>query len=157
MVIDILMSALYLVLLIVTTIIWYCYHKSDEQRYWLTLSLTTLCGIFNVFNHLPYIAMAYLDDPYHATSIFIYYTFIMIGLLILTYVLYFNDANHPCGHLGLLLYFLPIDESISRAQNQLFSIHQIVIIFVGAVTAYYTIFKKANSHTKATNRVSPSH
>ena len=39
-----------------------------------TLSLTILCPIFCVIAHSPYIAIAYLNDGDHASSIFIYYT-----------------------------------------------------------------------------------
>ena len=38
------------------------------------LSLTVLCPIFCVIAHTPYIAIAYLNDGDHASSIFIYYT-----------------------------------------------------------------------------------
>ena len=48
------------------------------------LSLTVLCPIFCIIAHSPYIAIAYLDDGSHASSIFIYYSilgYVIFGLL----------------------------------------------------------------------------
>ena len=51
-----------------------------RKQNWLYLSFTVLCPIFCVIAHSPYIAIAYLNDGFHASSIFIYYT--IIGFLL---------------------------------------------------------------------------
>ena len=49
--------------------------KCLDQKYTLViLSLTVLCPFFCIITHSPYIAIAYLNDGDHASSIFIYYT-----------------------------------------------------------------------------------
>ena len=41
------------------------------------LSLTVLCPLFCIIAHSPYIAVAYLNDGSHASSIFIYYSILI--------------------------------------------------------------------------------
>ena len=50
----------------------------------LILSSTVFCPLFCIAAHSPYIAIAYLNDGSHASSMFIYYTvlgYIFFGLV----------------------------------------------------------------------------
>ena len=66
-----------------------CKHCTDCTKcchdfYIPFLSLTILCPIFCVIAHSPFIAIAYLDDGSHASSMFIYYSILgytLFGLL----------------------------------------------------------------------------
>ena len=63
----------------------YCCEKGQEYK---CLALSTLGPVLSLAVHLPYIAIAYLNDASYATSIFIYYTitvFVIFGILDLTY------------------------------------------------------------------------
>ena len=69
----------------------YCYTPGKctcNNREYMCLALSTLGPILSIVIHLPYIAIAYLNDASYATSIFIYYTitvFVLFGVLDLTY------------------------------------------------------------------------
>ena len=54
------------------------YNDCRSPFFWLYLS--TLGFVFCIITHLPFIAIAYLNDAYHAGSIFIYYTIITLIL-----------------------------------------------------------------------------
>lgn len=61
-----------------------CFNK--KQYMWFALS--TLGPVLSLVIHLPYIAIAYLNDVSYATSVFIYYTitlFLLFAVLDLTY------------------------------------------------------------------------
>ena len=61
----------------------YCIGKknyNDCCNPFLWLCLSTLGFVFCIITHLPFIAIAYLNDAYHAGSIFIYYTIITLIL-----------------------------------------------------------------------------
>ena len=66
------------------------------------LSLTILCPIFCVIAHLPYIAIAYLDDGSHANSMFIYYSILVYTLFGLLWLFFHwcenfdNDITNNC-------------------------------------------------------------
>ena len=63
----------------------YCCEKGHE---YMCLVLSTLGPVLSLAVHLPYIAIAYLNDASYATSMFIYYTvtiFVVFGTLDLTY------------------------------------------------------------------------
>ena len=56
----------------------------NVDKTYLILSLTVLCPALCVIAHSPYIAIAYLNDGSHASSIFIYYTvlcFLFFGVM----------------------------------------------------------------------------
>ena len=59
-----------------------CFSASDYScqcgNTFLYLCLSTLGFICSLVTHLPFIAIAYLNDAYHAGSIFIYYTIIVL-------------------------------------------------------------------------------
>ncbi len=63
----------------------WCCKKGQE---YMCLALSTLGPLISLVVHIPYIAIAYLNDASYATSIFIYYTvtvFVVFGTLDLTY------------------------------------------------------------------------
>ena len=75
-----------------------CKKRKDEKRYslcklykkseYLFLALSTLGPMLSLLIHIPYIAIAFLNDAYHASSIFVAYTviaFILFGAVELTY------------------------------------------------------------------------
>ena len=49
-------------------------------------------------------------------------------------------------------YYLPIVQSISRSSNQVIAIYQTILIFIGALILYKTIFKKTDPLIKALNQ-----
>ena len=64
-----------------------CCKKLKKQEY-MCLALSTLGPVISLLVHIPYIAIAYLNDASYATSMFIYYTvtvFVVFGTLDLTY------------------------------------------------------------------------
>ena len=61
--------------------------KLDNKKF-LLRAISTFGPIFTLVTHLPYIAIAYLNDSSYASSIFIYYTvvaFVIFGSLEFTY------------------------------------------------------------------------
>lgn len=69
LIIDILCFVVWVILIVVSSI---C--RCLGQNYLFALSLTVLSPLFRIIAHSPYIAIAYLNDGDHASSIFIYYT-----------------------------------------------------------------------------------
>ena len=62
--------------------------KLIGRHQYFVLAISTVGPIFTLVIHLPYIAIAYLNDAAYATSTFIYYTivlFVIFGALELTY------------------------------------------------------------------------
>ena len=63
----------------------------DSDKVYVGLALSTMGPTLSLVVHLPYIAIAFLNDASYATSIFIYYTvtmFTVFGVLELTYGTY---------------------------------------------------------------------
>ena len=79
---DGLFSAAYIVIIIVAIVTHFC--QADKQqtehddRIYHILALTVICPILSLMMHLPFIAIAYLNDANHAGSIFIFFTIITI-------------------------------------------------------------------------------
>ena len=70
----------------------YSYSMSTESAF-IILSATVLCPIFCIIAHSPYIAIAYLNDGDHASSMFIYYT-VLFYLLFGVIWLFFHWCQH---------------------------------------------------------------
>ena len=65
-----------------------CSFIYNRNREYQGLAISTIGPTLSLVVHLPYIAIAYLNDAAYATSIFIYYTvttFVLFGILDLTY------------------------------------------------------------------------
>ena len=73
-------------------------HKSlNSDHTFIILSLAVLCPLFSTIVHSPYIAIAYLNDSYHASSIFIYYT--VLGYIFFGVAwLFFHWCQHHCNN-----------------------------------------------------------
>ena len=134
--------------------------------YILILSTTVLCPTFCVIAHSPYIAIAYLNDGSHASSIFIYYTILGYSLFGLLYLfshwfenvtpMYKFNMDKNCVRfwtilfliivifvfLGLVVviscYFvlIPINKAISDAPNRVLSIYQSGGFVIGSIIVY---------------------
>ena len=78
---------------------WYnCCFKDKE---YLFLALSTLGPMLSLLFHIPYIAIAFLNDAYHASSIFVAYTiiaFILFGAVELTYGTCQRALNESKNH-----------------------------------------------------------
>ena len=152
---------------IIVSISVYVYIKNSESDNTMPiLSLTVFCPMFCIIAHSPYIAIAYLDDGSHASSIFIYYSILsyaMFGLLWLFFhwceKLNFDNRNLYklraftlvtliCVltiFFGLVVtitcYFvlIPINKSISNAPNQVISIYESGGFLIGSFLVYKVI------------------
>ena len=79
------------------------YCKLDGKQQYLLQAISTVGPVFTLVIHLPYIAIAYLNDAAYATSSFIYYTvvaFVIFGAFELTYgtfqqALIARDERYP--------------------------------------------------------------
>jgi hypothetical protein len=135
-------------------------YKNSNADYILILSLTVLCPIFCIIAHFPYIAIAYLDDGYHASSIFIYYSilsYVIFGLLWLFFHWCEKFEDKVNKHRTITLIFLiivillffglvititcyfvliPINKSISDAPNRIVSIYQSGGFIIGSFIVY---------------------
>ena len=151
-----------------------------DVRTYYTLGLTVVCLILSLFMHLPFIAIAYLNDANYAGSIFSFHTVItIVEFLILEYIFisYFRlrkTSNRDyfiktlltalvvvlCLFLLYLLiitsvcffYYLPIVQSLSRSSNQIIVIYQTGLIFLGAGVMYRTVFRKTTPLIKVLKR-----
>ena len=73
----------------------------NENRHYYFLGLTSLCLLFSILLHSPYIITAYLNDAQHAGSIFIFYTtltLIEFGLLQFSFNRSLESHNDLCGN-----------------------------------------------------------
>ena len=141
-------------------------YENCRPSWYVLLSFIILGPILSVIAHSPYIAIAYLNDGYHAGSIFIYYTLVLcIGYSIcwmsyhslqlakfkspkLSFTKCTNYAigSGIVGSLAFLslvvvitVYFviIPINKSISDAPNRLVGIYQ----SGGFLIASFVIYK----------------
>ena len=127
----------------------------------LTFSATVICPVFCVIAHSPYIAIAYLNDGSHASSIFIYYAINCYALYGLSYLLFHWIENIDyekeskklyitisllvvviVAYLGLVaviscyFVFIPINHSISDAPSRILSIYQSGGFVIGSIFVY---------------------
>ena len=188
---DSLFSVAYIAIIVVAVVTHF--RQGDKQqtehddRIYHILALTVICPILSLMTHLPFIAIAYLNDANHAGSVFIFFTIITIIeflILELSFISFFKLLENTsqvskscnrsvsiksflvilvvvvclCFFLFLLaisvcyFYFLPIVQSISRSSNQVIAIYQTILIFIGALILYKTIFKKTDPLIKALNQ-----
>ena len=80
---DSLFSATYIVIVIVATVSHFrAKPDQDKQltsdRTYYILALTVVCPILSFFIHLPFIAIAYLNDANYAGSVFIFYAIVIL-------------------------------------------------------------------------------
>ena len=140
--------------------------------FYLCLTISTLGPMMSLASHLPYIFIAYLNDSEHATSIFIYYTIILLTIfatLDISYssyrkaskVLgrYMNKTFITCAFACLIptltvlvicliamitttLAVVQISRSIGDASDRLLGFYQTVVVLIGAYFIYKKLFTK---------------
>ena len=108
------------------------------------LSFTIVCPILCIIAHSPYIAIAYLNDGDHASSIFIYYTVIAYIIFGVSWVFF-----HWCKH-------FEIDEKRSKTTITLVSLVFILFLFLGLVvviSCYFVLIPINKAISDAPNRI----
>ena len=117
------------------------------------LSLTVLSAIFCIIAHSPYIAIAYLDDGSHASSMFIYYSILSYALFGLLWLFF-----HWCDN-------FEDDKQLSNCLPKVIKYyHTITLIFlvlttfmflglVVTITCYFVFIPINKSISDAPNRV----
>ena len=140
-----------------------------KMTWYVLLSLIILGPILSIIAHSPYIAIAYLNDGYHAGSIFIYYTVVLCSGFTICWIGYHSlkvQGKSPklscedkrctiCSiilgmtgafaFLGLVVvvtvYFviIPINKSISDAPNRLVEIYQSGGFLIASFVTYKLI------------------
>ena len=155
-----------LIILLILVVIALCSLKFSEDMYAIVLSLTVLCPIFSVIAHSPYIAVAYLNDGDHASSIFIYYAILIYVLFGITWLFVHwchkiqptegTKCNSYCKKvstiillfsailclLGLFvlivcyLVLIPINKAVSDAPNRILSIYQSGGFLIGSFIVF---------------------
>ena len=148
---------------------------NSRGKWYVVLSLIILGPILGITAHSPYIAIAYLNDGYHAGSIFIYYIIVIcLGLNICWMSFYslrvkVNSLELSCDDerytissivlgmvsafifLGLVVvvtvYFviIPINKSISDAPNRLVGIYQSGGFLIASFVTYKLIASNKGS------------
>ena len=171
---DVAFLMIYLVVVIVLALL--IKFKVDVKGYY-HLAVTLSLPIASILLHLPYIAIAYLNDANHAGSVLILYTIVtLLEFIVLQFIFtqwYTLDSKH--SHLSMkchaclvlimifslillygiisisvcFFYYLPINHSISSTSNQIIIIYQTGLVFVGAFIAYKAIFETRNVFVKA--------
>ena len=144
--------------------------KDGNNKYaFLAISIVSPVLVFVV--HVPYIAIAYLNDVSHATSMFIYYTvvaFVLFGTLDLSHGAYVGlllkkQGEHvhrrtACGITGMIglttltllligmitaaLVTVPISKAFTDTSNRLLGFYQTALVLIGAYLFYRNVFKK---------------
>ena len=151
--------------------------------WYVLLSLIILGPIVSVIAHSPYIAIAYLNDGYHAGSIFIYYTIVLCLGYSICWVTYHDlKVEHNSmklswtetttysiirGMMGLAVFLclivvitvyfviIPINKSISDAPNRLVGIYQSGGFLIASFVTYKLVafFYKINKGSSIDNAV----
>ncbi len=67
-------------MMLVTSVLFCCDEYGDYSNPYFFLCLSIFGFVFCIITHLPFIAIAYLNDAYHAGSIFIYYIIVILIL-----------------------------------------------------------------------------
>jgi hypothetical protein len=76
-----------------------CFNSADEekvQRIRILRLVSVLCACLSMCAHFPYIAIGYLNNEYHATGIFIYYSLLgclLFGLSWIVFQYYYNRKS----------------------------------------------------------------
>ena len=148
----------------------YCYTPGKctcNNKEYMCLALSTLGPILSIMIHLPYIAIAYLNDASYATSIFIYYTitvFVLFGVLDLTYgtcqgaiikAKLNKDGKQPRKQEQDLFCCCPKDERRIRGLCCFVipTFAFLILTLVGLITALLTVIPISKSFSDAPNRL----
>ena len=137
-----------------------CSYCLDIKKEYICLALSTLGPTFSLVIHIPYIAIAYLNDASYATSIFIYYTitlFVLFGTLDLTYgacqgaIINVNNRDQEEG----LYHCCPKTETQRRYMFiviiPLFTL--LILVFAGMITAALVIIPISKAFSDVPNRL----
>ena len=138
-----------------------CKHCVDcttcRYDYLSTLSLTVFSAIVCIIAHSPYIAIAYLDDGYHASSMFIYYSILGYAIFGLLWLFF-----HRCEHFesdNIIQLLTDRDPKVKcniTVTCTLVSLCFVIIIFLGfvaTITCYFVLIPINKSISNAPNRV----
>lgn len=150
--------------LVYLIIVLLCFLCRETKHCFVALSLTVFFPIFSVIAHTPFIAIAYLNDGYHAGSIFIYYTVVLFMAYSICWISYksfdqLKSSNKDCLAwcvlslltilIVLFLFFvilisayfviIPINKSISDAPNRLVGLYQSGGFLIGSFIVYKLI------------------
>ena len=145
---DAIFTIINLIFLIVYTVVNLCDYSNENKRILYTLTFTILCSLFSIIGHAPFIAIAYLNDGYHASSIFIYYSvvlFIAYGITWSGFRSYIDVVGDREGH-----------SWCHWPKGIVFLLLAIVVIFIGLVvivTCYFVIIPINKTTSDAPNRL----
>lgn len=161
LVFDTVSTAIWFIVVFVSLIIVIsCPHLDDKMKpgyFAFSLLTSIICAVFVIFIHFPYIAIAFLNDAYHAGSMFIYYSIVTFTLFVLVEVVY--KSNIKCR----LVCFSQLKEEeqyfcsrkLCIAASMTFLIGLIVLFFgfIVTVTCYFVIIPINMSISDAPNRL----
>jgi amino acid permease len=136
----------------------YCCDKGKEYK---CLALSTLGPVPSLVVHLPYVAIAYLNDASYATSIFIFYTitvFVVFGTLDLTYGTcqgaIINAKLGDRDGRGCYHCCLKSEENRRRSFIIIIPLSTLVIlVFAGMITAALVIIPISKAFSDVPNRL----
>ena len=123
------------------------------------LSSTVLCPIFCIIAHSPYIAIAYLDDGSHASSMFIYYSILGYAIFGLLW-LFFHWCENFESDIAISLTKCRFKCDIIKVNHlyaiTLISLFLVTFVLLGlfaTITCYFVLIPINKSISDAPNRV----
>ena len=143
-------------------------YATKESKEYLLLALSTVPPVLCLIVHLPYIAIAYINDASNATSMFIYYTlvvFTFFGTLDLTYGTYIDaliiardreensrqingrEKEQCCGFLNSERRI----QNLSAIGTPLFAL--LILVLIGMTTAALLVIPISKAFTDTSNRL----
>ena len=136
---------------------------------------TLLSPLTCITTHSYHIIFAFINNPYHATSVLLLYImtlFVVVAILqknyyFITNLFNWKDCTHKyimqgccvfisyilaitmmAGSIGLtmaLLILLPLNNAIDQASNQIYAIYQASVTVFAALVTFQVFFREANS------------
>ena len=128
-----------------------CKEKKTALSY-CCLSASLVCTIFSILMHFPYISIAFLNDAYHAGSIFIYYSIVIFVSFVIIEIVYksvVTKCDLTCGSVSH--WECPTKYGIFLLVS--FILLEIFLGLIVTVTCYFVIIPINKSISDAPNRL----
>lgn len=131
------------------------------------LVYSLLAPLTCITTHSYHIIFAFINNPYHATSVLLFYIMTLFVLVVVFHKIYYFvsvkiEQGQPLILLPLyfvtsvfigiplvltviILLILPITDAVDEASNQIYSIYQVTVTVFAALVTWKIVFRDTNS------------
>ena len=146
-------------------------HRLNCDFKWSDLLYTIIAPLACLATHSYHIIFAFIDNPYHATSVLLMYIMTLFVLVSILHKIYYSSSStsHPRGKKAMIackticyvmaplflaipigltiavLLTLPLNNAVDEASNQIYSIYQASVAVIAALVTWKVLVTNTNS------------